>query len=241
MNDKLCHIPKEYARETDCYGKLDLVIAFDTTGSMSAYINEVRNKVATMIPMLFKNNEDLKIGIVAFGDYCDMDGEDFGKAYQCYKLSSNKHKLINFTKSSEDTCGGDADEFYELVIRKIVNETGWRPGASRSVLLIGDSTPHPPTYAHINWREEARKAAEKKVRFDTVAIHNQKWMHELSKITGGRVINSKKIAHVVPIIVASVLSRGSSCARAKYDSMLASASSDMAAIFKAYEDDRKAH
>lgn len=240
MNENLCHTPVEYVKETDRYGKLDLVIAFDTTGSMAVYIDEIREKVATMIPMLFKDNEDLKIGIVAFGDYCDMAGEDFGNAYQCHKLSSNKHKLICFVKDSKNTCGGDADEFYELVIRKIVNETDWRPGATRSVLLIGDSTPHPPTHAyHINWREEARMAAEKKVRFDTVAIHNQRWMHELSKITGGRVIPTKTTAHMVPIIVASVLSRGSSFARAKYDSMLATASPSLSAILKAYEADRK--
>ena len=51
-------------------GKLDMVIAFDTTGSMSAYIDDVRRQVAEMIPRIFKDNEDLRLGIVAFGDYC---------------------------------------------------------------------------------------------------------------------------------------------------------------------------
>lgn len=31
-------------------GKLDMVIAFDTTGSMAAYIDDVRRQVAEMIP-----------------------------------------------------------------------------------------------------------------------------------------------------------------------------------------------
>ena len=66
----------------DSYGKLDLVIAFDTTGSMSTYIDEVRKNVTTLIPALFSENEDLKLGIVAFGDYCDMKNiGDFGDAY----------------------------------------------------------------------------------------------------------------------------------------------------------------
>ena len=53
------------------FGKLDMVIAFDTTGSMAQYIEDVRKQVAEMIPRLFKDNEDLRLGIVAFGDYCD--------------------------------------------------------------------------------------------------------------------------------------------------------------------------
>lgn len=63
-------------------GRLDMVIAFDTTGSMARYIDDVRNQVSELVPRLFKANQDLKLGIVAFGDYCDMvDAETFGDAY----------------------------------------------------------------------------------------------------------------------------------------------------------------
>ena len=48
-------------------GKLDMVFAFDTTGSMASYIGAVRNEVADLIPRLFKDKEDLRLGIVAFG------------------------------------------------------------------------------------------------------------------------------------------------------------------------------
>ncbi len=46
-------------------GKLDMVIAFDTTGSMAAYIGAVRQEVSELIPRLFKDNDDLRLGIVA--------------------------------------------------------------------------------------------------------------------------------------------------------------------------------
>ena len=39
-------------------GKLDMVIAFDTTGSMAQYIGAVRKEVSELIPQLFKDNED---------------------------------------------------------------------------------------------------------------------------------------------------------------------------------------
>lgn len=37
-------------------GMLDMVIAFDTTGSMSAYINAVKTHVKELVPKLFSSN-----------------------------------------------------------------------------------------------------------------------------------------------------------------------------------------
>lgn len=42
-------------------GMLDMVIAFDTTGSMSAYINAVKTHVKELVPKLFSSNPDLRI------------------------------------------------------------------------------------------------------------------------------------------------------------------------------------
>ena len=72
-------------------GRLDMVIAFDTTGSMASYIGAVRQEVAELIPRLFKDNDDQRPGIVAFGDYCDMENaHNFGKAYQCMPITNNE-------------------------------------------------------------------------------------------------------------------------------------------------------
>ena len=130
-------------------GMLDMMIAFDTTGSMAQYIDAVRKDVAELIPQLFKDNEDLRLGIVAFGDYCDMiDAHTFGDAYQCLPLTDNANDLIRFVVGSKDTSGGDWPEFYELVLRKIIDETPWREGSTRSVLLIADAVPHEIGYTY---------------------------------------------------------------------------------------------
>lgn len=230
--------PIKIDTRTPGYGKLDLVIAFDTTGSMSAYIDDVKKRIASLIPALFADNEDLKLSIIAFGDYCDMVGkDDFGPAYQCHKLSSNKAHLIDFVLNAEHTNGGDAPEFYELVIRKIVNETSWRPDASRAVLLIADSVPHMDK--GIDWRVEARKAAEARVRFDTVQIRPQAWMKELSRITGGISIPFKSRTKTVALIIASVLARGSSAARARFDAIASGITDpEIKSIFSSYTSDR---
>ena len=173
---------------------LDMVIAFDTTGSMNAYIEAVKLQVKELIPKLFKQNPDLRIGIVAFGDYCDMPSKDrFGKAYQVCELTDNENRLIEFITKAQSTSGGDSDEFYELVIKKIVEETNWREGSTKAVLLIADAEPHRVGYSYndrvvnnqIDWREEAKKAAEKGIKFDTLTINKTGWYKELSSTTNG--------------------------------------------------------
>jgi hypothetical protein len=152
---------------------LDMVIAFDTTGSMNAYLKAVKLQVKELIPKLLKQNPDLRIGIVAFGDYCDMPSKDrFGKAYQVCELTDNENRLIEFITKAQSTSGGDSDEFYELVIKKIVEETNWREGSTKAVLLIADAEPHRVGYSYndrvvnnqIDWREEAKKAGTPGIR-----------------------------------------------------------------------------
>lgn len=164
-------------------GKLDMVIAFDTTGSMSSYIDQVKNHVNGLVPQLLKDNPNMRIGIVAFGDYCDMrSATDFGRAYQVLQPTNDEEKIISFVKKAKETGGGDGDEFYELVIKKITEETPWREDATKTVLLIADANPHKVGYsynnivrnAQIDWREEARKASEKGIQFDTISIHTNK-------------------------------------------------------------------
>lgn len=175
-------------------GKLDMVIAFDTTGSMAAYIDDVRHQVAEMIPRIFKDNEDLRLGIVAFGDYCDMQNrETFGDAYQCIPLTDNENDIIKFVRESRDTSGGDGDEFYELVLKKIIDESPWREDSSKAILLIADADPHEVGYTYhdyvvgnqIDWRIEAKKAADMKIKVDTVSICGRPWYKELSAMTNG--------------------------------------------------------
>lgn len=196
---------------------MDIVIAFDTTGSMNAYIESVRKHVKELIGELFKNTPNLKMKIVAFGDYCDMEGKDnFGKAYQETKLTDNQNDLIDFVNKAKNTGGGDGDEFYELVIKKITEETPWRDG-SKSVLLIGDCDPHKVGYsfggmvqnAQIDWKEEARKASKLGIQFDTLRINERvDWYRQLSEITNGICSDFKSANKISEVVKAATYSRG---------------------------------
>ena len=230
-------------------GKLDMVIAFDTTGSMAAYIDAVRKEVSELVPRLFKSNEDLMLGIVAFGDYCDMESRDvFGAAYQCMPLTNNENDLIRFVRESKNTSGGDGDEFYELVIKKIVEETKWREGSTRAILLISDANPHPLGYTYndyvvgnqIDWRLEAKKAADKKIKIDTVTINPLSWYKELSAMTNGISVpfeSGEKTAHLVE---AATMARGSKKSREMFDTLAAKCEdAEMAEVFRSYRKERE--
>lgn len=198
-------------------GKLDLIIAFDTTGSMSSYISSVKKQVISIISDMLNANPKLMIGIVAFGDYADMiSPEEFGSAYQCLGLTNDRDKLVDFIKLARSTGGGDSDEFYELVIRKIVSETKWRDGVTKSVLLIADARPHSIDYVHpncihkIDWVEEAQIALDEGVIFDTVNINSlsSSWLKELSRITEGVNVPFKDANNTGNLLRATSYARG---------------------------------
>jgi hypothetical protein len=138
----------------------DMVIAFDTTGSMGSYIAAVRTHVVETINNLFDNTPNLKLKIVAFGDYCDMEkarnGYILGNAYQETELTSDRKALIQFVTEARNTGGGDGPEFYELVLQKVLDETPWRNDSNKAILLIGDSTPHEVGYTLRPYIENAR-------------------------------------------------------------------------------------
>jgi len=214
------------AEETDM---LDQVIAFDTTGSMSLYIEAVRKHVKDLIPKLFKENPNLRLKVIAFGDYCDMEGPDrFGKAYQETALTDNEQELIKFVTNAKNTNGGDEDEFYELVLHKVIKETPWRAGAKRAMLLIGDCDPHPVGYScgrivtnnRIDWREEAKKASEIGLQIDTLSCGNiavARFYKPLSEITNGVNIPFQSSSKTQDAVYAATSVRGSKLSKRAFE------------------------
>lgn len=193
----------------------DVVIAFDTTGSMSSYIDAVKLRVKVMIPEMFRNIPNLKMKIVAFGDYCDMKSKhEFGKAYQESAMTHDENVLIDFVSKAQNTSGGDGDEFYELVIKKVTEETPWRDG-KKLFILIADCEPHQVGYSfndhvvnnQIDWKEEAKKARDKGIQIDTFKILSYTWYDELSAMTNGVCLPFKTANKTVETVMASTYAR----------------------------------
>ncbi len=227
---------------------LDQVIAFDTTASMNTYLHAVKAHVTELIPKLFAENPSLRLKIVAFGDYCDMQGVDsFGKAYQDSGLSNNPNELIAFVNKAQSTSGGDTDEFYELVIKKVVEETPWRPGSRRALLLIGDFGPHPVGYSYgsvvknsqIDWKLEAGKAVGIGLQIDTLSCRNdvvESFYKPLSFMTDGINLPFSSSSKTQEAVYAVTSVRGSSASKAAFVARGASADvlgdSELAGTYK---------
>src|SRR5947207_2017115 len=133
--------------------KYDVVFSFDTTGSMSACLREVRKKIKETIDRLFNSIPGIRIGLVAHGDYCDEKSTYLMKYVD---LTSNKQSLIDFVNNTGDTSGGDAPEAYEYVLNK-VQDLSWNADAMRSLVMIGDAYPHDKNPYNLDWRNEVKE------------------------------------------------------------------------------------
>ena len=94
---------------------IDVCITFDTTGSMYPCLTQVRRSAAATVRRLFKDIPELRIAIIAHGDYCDA-----GRTYvtKALDFSSDVERICRFIDTVEATGGGDAPECYELVLHE---------------------------------------------------------------------------------------------------------------------------
>jgi hypothetical protein len=133
---------------------VEVLITFDTTGSMSPCIGEVRRKVEESFAPLLKEIPNLRIGIIAHGDYCDE-----GRTYVTKHIdfTNNLFDLANFVRTTGTTGGGDAPECYEYVLHLAKSFT-WSLNSKKIIVMIGDASPHDPSYPmnklRLDWRKE---------------------------------------------------------------------------------------
>lgn len=190
--------------------KIDLVVSFDTTGSMYPVLAQVRQEVEFFVKEMFLEFSDLKIGIIAHGDYCDKDDP---YTIMAMGLTKDKNKLCNFIKRVKQTYGGDADECYELVLDTAASIFEWREDAQKIMLMIGDASPHSKDYYlnnfNLDWKEESQRLAEMGVK--VFAVHALSYFRNNSKvfyqsvadITGGTYLTLDQFNEVTDLIKAT--------------------------------------
>ena len=154
---------------TDCVKKTDIVISFDTTGSMYPCLAEVRRHTTAMTERLFREIPDLRVAIIAHGDYCDGP-----KVITQLDFTDSQEEIKNFIQNAPSTSGGDYPECYELVLRN-VKSLSWRFDATmKSLILIGDAPPHEKNENphKIDWREEAESLKNRNIQVFSVQCLN---------------------------------------------------------------------
>ena len=193
--------PMRVAR-ADCH---EIVFSFDTTGSMSGYIDAVKKHLEEITKELFENIPNLRIGIIAHGDYCDK------KQYYLIKTLgfTKSHKTVaSFLKKCTKTGGGDAPEAYELALRT-ARKMKWSKGSTRALVVIGDDVPHPASYPgnkdNIDWGVELEKLKEKNVTCFGVQCNTNgyatKFYQTIADSTGGQRLELSKFDSMPAIFV----------------------------------------
>lgn len=182
----------------------DVLVSFDTTGSMSPCIAEVRRRVTEALNKLFDNIPDLRVGIISHGDWCDGH-----KAITSIGFTSDRQLLSDFIRTAPNTSGGDSDEFYEYVLY-LAGQFSWQADR-RIMLLIADANPHPVNYYRhkpevYDWQAEAVNLGKIGVAIYAVQALNNRgatnFYESLSRLTNGRKLNLNQFTDAVETIIA---------------------------------------
>jgi len=130
----------DYARKLIDIPKsgLDVYMCFDTTGSMSTYIGEVRAQIDSVVSSLLNESAQVRISMNGVGDHCDG-----GNCLQLYGLSANPAEVRGALDGITMTSGGDEPEAYECLALALAQHIPTASaGRRRAVVLVADSVPH---------------------------------------------------------------------------------------------------
>jgi hypothetical protein len=183
---------------------IDLIFSFDTTGSMYPCLTQVRRQVEQTVKRLFIDIPNIRIGIIAHGDYCD--GPD---VIAKFDLSTDQNAICRFVRNVRPTFGGDAPEAYELALHE-ARTFSWTSGRTKALVLIGDDVPHGPNYPQntkkLDWRNELGLLMESNIHVYAVQAlarrHATSFYKEVAKATGGYHLQLNQFADVVNLLLA---------------------------------------
>lgn len=186
----------------------EIVVSFDTTGSMYTCLTQVRSKVSELVTTLFDTIPNLRMGIISHGDYCDRS-----EVLRKLPLTTNQKEIQEFIKKAPATSGGDADECYEYVLNQAA-DMKWTSSSKKGLILIGDANPHGHIYYKtpynksdyspftkpLDWRAEAQKLIESGINIYPIhALPNaasKAFYETLARISGTVRIELPQFSHI---------------------------------------------
>jgi len=147
---------------------------------MYGHLKKVRETlvelVAQLVAMCKKHKAQLRLGVIAHGDYCDKGSSYVIKFLPLCEADAAGRiaNVVQFVNSVEPTGGGDAPECYELAMKQAAHKMGWGKNSRRLMVMVGDDQPHHVGYSYggytnsIDWKAELVMLAKKKVRIYAV-------------------------------------------------------------------------
>lgn len=186
--------------------QLDLLITFDTTGSMYPCLTQVRRGVVDTVRKMFASIDDLRVAVIAHGDYCDKGSTYVTKAFN---FSNDQHNICQFIQDVGPTGGGDSPECYELVLHE-ARSLSWGAGRKKILLMIGDDVPHQvgeaQNYKKLDWRNELKLLVEADIKvygvhaMPGIRRHSQHFYAEMASITGGLYLTLDQFDYITDLL-----------------------------------------
>ena len=118
------------------YG-LDVVIVFDSTGSMSGEINQVKGKIDRIGSALMKLVPKTRIGVTTYRD----DGDAY--LVKGLPMTNDIQQVKTYLDTITAGGGGDLPEAVQEGLRWSMDNNQFRSRARKIILLFGDAPPHP--------------------------------------------------------------------------------------------------
>ncbi len=113
---------------------LDVVFCIDATGSMDWVIEEVKDRIEDISQIVRSLVPIARFGFVA---YRDRDDPEFTTRVQ--PLTYSTGKLYRFLSRLEAKGGGDWFEAVDAGLKDAIEQSGWRLGARKLIIVIGDA------------------------------------------------------------------------------------------------------
>lgn len=114
----------------------DIVIAFDSTGSMSGEINAVKNQIERLGSVLVKMVPQARISICTYRD----DGDEY--VVKGLPLTGDIQAVTRYLSQISAGGGGDTPEAVHEGLYWAVQHNQFKPRARKVILLFGDAPPH---------------------------------------------------------------------------------------------------
>lgn len=183
--------------------RLDLLISFDDTGSMSSVRKQVRSRVNALVENLFNSIEGLHVGIIIHNDYCDYPRHIFIQDF-----TIDRAKIRSFVNQDSPCGGGDVPECYELALHE-ATKLNWSSDR-RAFVMIGDEVPHQVGYSYgkikneHDWRKETESLAKLGVQIYGVQALGRRastyFYDTISRMTGGIKLDLAQFQHITEYI-----------------------------------------
>lgn len=125
---------------TSMRGELDLVFLVDATGSMGAYIAEVKRHLLALLSALQASPlcKSLRVGVVSYRDH---PPQEFSYVTRVTALGDDFAVLERAVTALAASGGGDGPEAVTDGLFELV-KCDWRPHAAKAVVWFGDAPPH---------------------------------------------------------------------------------------------------